>query len=167
LRKIIVVFPESDMSQLNMPLIDAEVEPRDASASGCSEAVIPLLEERLVVNFHKRKIGEVVVRKEIDICIVEVPVRRERLIVEQISPQYEQLAVVDLGSIYADATNSSGAQLVPTMQATFASAAAAVEFLGSIVGQPMPRLTAAPISLILADESLKLAYQRWLEQHAN
>jgi Domain of unknown function (DUF2382) len=47
----------------------------------------------------RHKTGEIVVRKEVDtqILYVEVPVRRERLIVEQVSPEYKLLAQIDLG----------------------------------------------------------------------
>jgi hypothetical protein len=62
-----------------------------------AEEVIPLLAERVVVDRHKRKVGEVVVRKVIETEIIEVVVRREKLIVEQVSPSYEELAVIDLG----------------------------------------------------------------------
>lgn len=64
-----------------------------------TEDVICLLEERLMVNIARRKIGEIVVRKEIETQVlqVQVPVRHEKLIVEQVSPEYKRLAEVDLG----------------------------------------------------------------------
>jgi hypothetical protein len=64
-----------------------------------TEEVIPLLEERLMVNLAQRKVGEVVVRKEIQTHViqVQVPVRREKLIVEQVSPDYKRLAEIELG----------------------------------------------------------------------
>jgi hypothetical protein len=145
--------------------IDPVTPPPTPRASVVSEATIPLLEERLVVDFHRRKIGEVVVRKEVDICIVEVPVRRERLIVEQISPTYEQLAVVDLGSACTEETHLSNGQFPQSLQASFISANAAVEFLQSIEGHSNLGRATAPISLVLADESLRSAYQKWSEQH--
>ena len=58
---------------------------------------IRLLEERLVVDNKKYKVGEVIIRKEIETRMVQVPVRREKLIVEQISPEHKQLAEIDLG----------------------------------------------------------------------
>ncbi|WP_313949288.1 DUF2382 domain-containing protein [Leptolyngbya sp. FACHB-261] len=54
---------------------------------GIAEESIRLLDERLVVNRSKRKTGEIIVRKEIETRIVEVPVRYEKLIVEQINPE--------------------------------------------------------------------------------
>ncbi len=66
-----------------------------------TEQVVPLLEERLMVNLIRRKTGEVVVRKEIETHLlqVQVPIRREKLIVEQVSPEYKLLAKVDLGQV--------------------------------------------------------------------
>lgn len=62
------------------------------------EEVIRLLGERLIVERNKRKIGEVIVRKEIETRMVEVPVRYEKLIVEQVSPEHKQLAEINLDS---------------------------------------------------------------------
>lgn len=64
-----------------------------------SEEKISLLEERLIVDLIRRKVGEIVIRKEIKTCLlqVDIPVRREKLIVEQLSPEYKQLAEIDLG----------------------------------------------------------------------
>ena len=64
-----------------------------------SGEIIRLLGERVVIDRNKRKVGEVVVRKEIGIRTiqVEIPVRYEKLIVEQVSPEYKQLAEIDLG----------------------------------------------------------------------
>ena len=63
------------------------------------EELFRLLGERIVVNRSKRKIGEVIVRKEVETRMVQiqVPVRHEKLIVEQVSPEYKQLAEIDLG----------------------------------------------------------------------
>lgn len=61
-----------------------------------SSETIPLLEERVVVDHRKRKVGEVIVRKEIETEIIEVPVQREKLIVEQVGSEHKQLAEIDL-----------------------------------------------------------------------
>ncbi|MEW6493665.1 MAG: DUF2382 domain-containing protein [Cyanobacteriota bacterium] len=61
------------------------------------EEIVRLLEERLVINRSKRKVGEVVVRKEIETQIIEVPIQREKLIIEQVGPEPRQLAEIDLG----------------------------------------------------------------------
>ena len=58
---------------------------------------ISLLEEKLVVNRHKRKLGEVVVRKEVETQVIHIPIRREKLIVEKVGVTTEHLKEVNLG----------------------------------------------------------------------
>lgn len=88
-------FSESEnvQSELNSDGTPDPVETREV----LSEEIIRLLEERLVIDSGKRKIGEVIVRKEIETRMIQVPVRREKLIVEQVSPERKQLAEIDLG----------------------------------------------------------------------
>jgi hypothetical protein len=45
---------------------------------------IQLVEERIVVNRKRNKVGEISVRKVIETEIVEVPIRREKLVIERI-----------------------------------------------------------------------------------
>jgi Domain of unknown function (DUF2382) len=75
-----------------------------APANIVVETVIPLLEERLIVDLTRRKSGDIVVRKEIETHLlqVQVPVRREKLIVEQVSPEYKLIAEIDLGEQVTD-----------------------------------------------------------------
>jgi hypothetical protein len=70
-----------------------------------TEETFPLLEERLIVNFTRRKTGEIVVRKEIETHILhmQVPVQREKLIVEQVEPYYKRLAEIALSQEPAQA----------------------------------------------------------------
>lgn len=84
---------ENVQSELNYDVTPDPVETREV----LSEEIIRLLEERLVIDRGKRKIGEVIVRKEIETRMIQVPVRREKLIVEQVSPERKQLAEIDLG----------------------------------------------------------------------
>ncbi|MDY6802339.1 MAG: DUF2382 domain-containing protein [Cyanobacteriota bacterium] len=63
------------------------------------EKQIQLLEEKVVVNRIRKKVGEVVVRKEVETKMVDVkiPLRQEKLIIEQVgSDGIEKLAEVDL-----------------------------------------------------------------------
>jgi Domain of unknown function (DUF2382) len=79
---------------------DTQSQPTLATTTNVlTEEIIYLLEERLMVDLTRHKTGEIVVRKEVEtqILSVEVPVRREKLIVEQVSPEYKLLAQVDLG----------------------------------------------------------------------
>ncbi len=170
--------PSDADSPFNLDLNNSITQPEELSLrqSGvitrADEAtIIPLLEERLVVDRRKRKVGEVVVRKEIEIYIVEVPVRREKLIVEQVSPEYKQLAVVDLGQVQAEDVDVStldipNNHLSPAISAKFTSASAAIEFLEAIAAHSNSDSTAVQINLVLANENMKAAYQKWLEQHS-
>lgn len=71
---------------------------RQPSAEVVQEETIPLMEERVVVDRKKQRVGEVVVRKEVETEIVQVPVRREKLIIEQVGAEPKQLAEIDLAS---------------------------------------------------------------------
>jgi uncharacterized protein (TIGR02271 family) len=55
---------------------------------------IPLLEEKIKINRRKQKTGEIVVRKEIETKTVQIPISREKLIIERIGKHPEQLAEV-------------------------------------------------------------------------
>jgi stress response protein YsnF len=101
---------------------------------------VPLLAERLVIDRYKKKVGEVVVRKEIVTNVVEVLVRRERLIVEQVKPEFRQLAVVDLGETN-DGVESA------EVHRKFSSIKDAHEFLGFIASQPTLAVRTINISI--------------------
>ena len=90
------ISDKSIVQPANSQTTDSQVETANLVEVD-EETIIRLLEERLVVDSSKRKIGEVIVRKEIETRMVQVPVRREKLIVEQVSPEHKQLAEIDLG----------------------------------------------------------------------
>ena len=66
------------------------------------EEIIRLLGERVVVERSKRKVGEVIVRKEVETRMVQVPVRYEKLIIEQVGSEPKQLAEIILGEASAN-----------------------------------------------------------------
>lgn len=55
---------------------------------------ITLLEEKLRVNRSKHKIGEVIIRKEIETHMIQVPIQREKLIIERVGENSEKLTEV-------------------------------------------------------------------------
>lgn len=97
---------------------------------------VQLLEERLQVHRSKRKVGEVVVRKTIETRMVEVPISREILIVEQVGLHPQRLAEIDLGSgevtgvQIAGATDSLADSLI--VKGQFATLEDAIQMLLSI-----------------------------------
>lgn len=175
--------PNSSSSQTTMHGSSANMEPtkvpqatppsatssiRHTSSEVVDEKTIQLLEERLFVDRHKRKVGEVIVRKEIVTQIVEIPIRREMLIVEQISPEHQQLASIDLTggtldgvelaqlggalrsqhSDYADSTAQLPGDNGEVMSSEFSSVEAAIEFLRAIAAQPGANSRQVQIHLI-------------------
>lgn len=59
---------------------------------------ISLLEEKLKIDRRKRKVGEVIVYKQVETKMVQVPIRREKLIVKRIGKQPEQLVEVTINN---------------------------------------------------------------------
>jgi len=55
---------------------------------------ISLFEEKLRVNRRRQKVGEIIVRKKIETRMVQIPIRREKLIIERIGKNPEQLTEV-------------------------------------------------------------------------
>lgn len=159
---------QTDLSlQVDLPL-QADLKNQQMSSmpsSVIAEETIQLLEERVVVNRTRRKSGEVVVRKEIETRIIEVPVRREKLIVEQVSPEYKQLAVVDLGQVQEDEVALGTVNAPPlTVEGRFTSVNAAIQFLEAIAAQSDSGLQSVQISVVLKDATSQATYQRLLEQ---
>ena len=128
------------------------------------QETVRLLEERLIVNRLKRKIGEVVVRKEVETRIVQIPLRREKLIIEQFSPDRKHLATVDLPSQISDAELITFAQttLDSIESDRFVSAEVAQQMLANLSQRNGDRT--AKVKLVFEDERLQSEYDRQLSQ---
>jgi hypothetical protein len=164
------------------PIQQASIEQPDikqqnferSSPSLTNEVVIPLLDERLVIDRQRRKVGEVVIRKEIETQVVEVPIHREKLIVEQVSPEYQQIAVVELGPVevdnhknysFANADDSYATQS-STVSGEFNSPDEAIQFLTAIAAESHSGTRKVQVKVVLEDAALQATYQRWLAQHS-
>lgn len=88
---------ESQQTDLQMEDDQTDLHSHIPQHQVLDQHIIQLLEEKLLVNRTRRKVGEVVVRKCIETRMVEVPVRREKLIVEQVGGSDRPLAEIDLG----------------------------------------------------------------------
>jgi Domain of unknown function (DUF2382) len=169
----------------------------DASKSKIlTEEVISLLEERLMVDIIRRQIGEIVVRKEIETHVVrvEIPIRREKLIVEQVSPEYKRLAEVDLGQtsipdgkrllpegwVNVDVTNDElisahndkqpitagfNQSAQTTVSGEIDSPRAARDLLDEITRTPSHDCETIRIEIVLKDAKHQSAYQALFEQY--
>jgi len=96
---------------------------------------IQLLEERLVVKNIRHKVGEVIVRKIVETQMVQVPIRREKLIVEKVYPEYKQIAEIGLDAEdiieieELETGNSDGKDII---HVTFSSPTEAIKFLEAL-----------------------------------
>lgn len=127
------------------------------------QELIPLLEEKLLVQYRRRKVGDVIVRKEVETRMIQVPVRREKLIVEQVTPERRPLAVVDL----LDDPTDESIELFPisrtqgsTLNASFPSAQVASEFLEAIAASIPQSSAPVKVTIAIADSSLKPTYEQ-------
>ncbi|MGH2413213.1 MAG: hypothetical protein ACREPR_17725, partial [Brasilonema sp.] len=120
----------------------------------------------------KRKVGEVIVRKEIETQIVQIPIRREKLIVEQVSPERKQLAEIDLGQetisgvdlnltereTSALTTNFDGGLSV---SGEFSSPKIASLLLNAIALEKNHGCKAVRVTILVEDEEHQKTYQEW------
>lgn len=138
------------------------------------EEVIRLLEERVVVNMNKRKVGEVIVRKEVETRMVEVPVQYEKLIVEQVSPETKRLAEIDLtqtpipdlGVTGSRSTGTHAAETQPIVSGEFASPKTASLLLDAIAKQRQHGCKRIRIEMVLEDGEHQETYQDWFDRCA-
>jgi len=148
---------ETEEDEENFDIVDREV--------------IRLLEERLVINRSKRKVGEVIVRKEIETRMVQVPIQREKLIVEQVGDDPKVLAEIDLGegSITGiDLTEIKSDRQEPTVKAEFTSVQKASKILNSIDSQLRHGCVKVRLEIVLENKQLEDTYQKWLaENHSD
>ncbi|MEJ1937452.1 DUF2382 domain-containing protein, partial [Nostoc sp. NIES-2111] len=126
----------------------------------------------LVVDNIRQKIGEVVVRKVIETEMVQVPVRREKLIVEQVSPEHRQLAEIDLsqGEIAGiELTQNGSHQLANlngglTVNGSFDSAKIASLLLNAIALERNQGCQQVQVTISVVDEEHRKKYQEWFER---
>jgi hypothetical protein len=115
-------------------------------------------------------VGDVIVRKVIETKMVEVPVRRETLVVEQISPERKQLASIDLNQGAIEGldlrepmpTANDPHSLHHTEQIRALPIASANQILSRLM--QMPQFSHAQVKMIFNDQDLQTHYERWLSK---
>ncbi len=142
-----------------------------------SEGRIRILAERLVVARSKVKLGEVVVRKEIETRMIQVPVRREKLIVEQVSPESRQLANTELGqaielnspeiteSQQPKTVGSVGDELLVTGE--FGSPKIVSLLLNAIALEHYQGYKKVRVKIVTEDAESQKTYQEWFNRFAD
>lgn len=147
---------------------DSEISD-SSSTDVVEEEVIRLIEERLVINHQKRKVGEVIVRKEIETRMVEVPVQYEKLIVEQVSPEPKIIAEVDLGQQQDFATTSNDIAVNQTsnnniVKGEFVSPKTASLLLDAIAKQKHDDCQLVRVEIVLETTENQSIYQEWFDR---
>ncbi len=134
------------------------------------EDLILLLGEKIIVDRSKRKVGEVVVRKEIETRMVTIPVRHERLIVEQISPERKELANIYLGgeeitqvepTLEQNPENVNNFNGSLTVSGEFSSAKIASLLLNAIALERNNGCKQVRVTITVEDEQHQQKYQEW------
>ncbi|MCC5627861.1 YsnF/AvaK domain-containing protein [Nostoc sphaeroides CHAB 2801] len=163
---------ENSTEQLgNYQTTNSPVEPVNIDEA-TEEQIIRLLEERLVVESSKRKVGEVIVRKEIETRMIQVPVRREKLIVEQISPEHKQLAEIDLGEEEISGIDLTEVERLEVqhfgsglmVSGEFSSPKTASLLLNAIALEQNHGCNQVRVTIAVEDESHQKKYQEWFDR---
>ncbi|MBV9387122.1 MAG: DUF2382 domain-containing protein [Chroococcidiopsidaceae cyanobacterium CP_BM_ER_R8_30] len=141
----------------------ASISPSEVVA----EENIRLLGERLVVDRSKRKSGEVIVRKEIETRMVQIPIRYEKLIVEQVGPEHKQLAEIDLGQgeisgIELDEAANQSNDL--TVRGSFHSPKIASLVLNAIAMERQHGCSQVRVEIVVEDLEHQRTYQEWFDR---
>lgn len=158
-----IVEHETSVTTTTEPKIESEAADSDV----VEEEIVRLLEERLVVNRRKWKVGEVVVRKEIETEIVKVPIRREKLIVEQVGTETKLLAEIDLAGGEPEPAQTSSHNLASshnTVVGEFLSPKAASNLLEAIALQKPHGCTKVRIEIIVENPELRETYQKMFDR---
>lgn len=180
------IRPNINSSASSMPVIGEQEDIHDESemddaidfdenSEVVTEEVIRLLEERLVIGTTKRKVGEVIVRKQIETRMVQVPVRYEKLIIEQVSPEYKHLSEIELGHGEVsglDVTEVVREESQPiasrdnglTVSGEFPSAKAASHLLDAIAMQRRHGCKKVRIEIVLENDEHLKTYQEWFDR---
>ncbi len=153
---------------------DIEIEREDIEKVA-QEEIIRLLGERLIVDRTKRKVGDVIVRKQIETRMVQIPVRYEKLVVEQVSPEHKQLAEIELGKGHI-----SGIELTTgerpevgiydgfdgslTVSGEFNSPKIASLLLNAIALERNHACKKVRVTIAVEDEEHQKKYQEWFER---
>ncbi|MHC5597474.1 MAG: YsnF/AvaK domain-containing protein [Nostoc sp.] len=163
---------ENSTEQLaNNQTTDSPLEPVNLEQV-TDEQIIRLVEERLVVESSKRKVGEVIVRKVIETQMIQVPIRREKLIVEQISPEHKQLAEIDLGQgeiTGVDLTEVERLEVTRfetglTVSGEFSSPKIASLLLNAIALERNHGCKQVRVTIAVEDELHQKKYQEWFDR---
>ncbi|MGC9526890.1 MAG: DUF2382 domain-containing protein [Limnospira sp.] len=128
------------------------------------EKKLYLKAENLIVDRHREKMGEVVVRKEVETDIIEVPVRREKLVVEVADSDQPPLAEIDLSEKPLEDFDSDSTAENSTVTGEFYSLEAACDLLGAIALDSRHGCDRVRLELVLNDPRDRDIYQAMFDR---
>ena len=136
------------------------------------EDIIRLLGEHLVVERSKRKIGEVIIRKEVETRMIQIPVRREKLIVETPGIEPKQLAEIDLGEEEISQQEFGQSQSMAssdmsgglTVTGEFDSPKVASLILNAIQLEQNHGCKKVRVTILVEDEEKQHKYEEWFQR---
>lgn len=159
---------EPENTNLQEQVLDSDSPSQlDTASQIVEEEIVRLLEERLVINRRKWKVGEVVVRKGIETETIQVPIRREVLIVEQIGLENKILAEIDLANAEVTEVSPGFPQVMPdhnTVVGEFLSPKSASNLLEAIALQKHHGCAKVRIELVVEDSDLQDTYQKMFDR---
>jgi stress response protein YsnF len=168
----VVQQPATEIASSNQPKYGTEE--RDDTSFDYSgpidvieEEVIRLLEERLVVDVKNQKLGDVVIRKEVETRIVRVPIRREKLIVEQVGIEAKKLAEIDLGQAEMpefDQTEVESKDSQPSVAGVLTSPRTASLLLDAIAKQKNHGCQEVRVEIVLDNAEHQQTFQQWFDR---
>ncbi|WP_019506672.1 DUF2382 domain-containing protein [Pleurocapsa sp. PCC 7319] len=129
---------------------------------------ISLLEEKLIVKRRKQKVGEVIVRKEVETRMVHIPIRREKLIVETVGITTEHLTEIDLGESEVDGVKFGelgDTHNIYQAQSEFVSLQSVKDLLTKITTNSTPGNTKIRLEIITDNPESQRAYQNICDRH--
>lgn len=154
---------------------EAQTQENALRAEILEEKTLRLLEEQLVINRSRRKVGEIVVRKEIETKLVQVqvPVRSEKLIIEQVGDETKQIAEIKLNEgevrgveelLAAQQTDSVSSSQGIAARGEFLSLNAASNMLKAIAAQRNHGCTKVRIELMVDNPEQQIKYQEMFDR---
>jgi uncharacterized protein (TIGR02271 family) len=150
-----------------LPANQESIPSSDEITEVVEEEIVRLLEERLMINRSKWKVGEVVVRKEVANKIVQVPIRREKIIIEQVSPEPKQIAEIDLGKgeiTGVERSNAPSSDTPYNVVGEFVSPKAVSNLLNAIALQRYHGCAKVRVELVVEDPELRETYQNMFDR---
>jgi stress response protein YsnF len=138
-----------------------------------AEEIVKLLSERVIVDRKKRKIGEVIVRKEVETRMVEVPVRYEKLVVEQVNPERKQIVEINLGQETLTELESSISEAVNGKQHNLTGIAVSGKFdspkivsllLNAIARERQHGCQQIRVEIVVDSPEKQKTYQEWFDR---